>query len=354
MAIEQNIQALLYSHDCVIVPDFGGFLTHYRPARLDEARKLMHPPAKDLSFNRNLTRQDGLLADHVAKQGGVDFNEARRLVDAQVEEWKAKLQAHGRLEIGSIGTFFRDGGPHLQFEPDKRSNLLKDAFGLRPVAAVAIARPEVIPEPRVIPLPKPERTIEMEEETSKPKSLLLAAAVIAVLFTAATWWTVTANGPEGAIWSGFDVFRPNVASRYVMPAPPPSIAVTPEPRQEDWTAPKDLSGVQMMPIAGAGSPLVAVDMGKVPDVAPPEPKSTTTMPDRQAKYHIIGGCFAEKENADRYIADLQAKGFAASLIDHKGGLYRVAYGSYPLLKTAKEALHAVRKEMAADAWLLVQ
>lgn len=108
-----------------------------------------------------------------------------------------------------------------------------------------------------------------------------------------------------------------------------------------------------MSVAGPGSPLVAVDLGNAAETAGPGPKATTK-PNKQARYHIIGGCFADKENADRYIADLQAKGFAASLIDHKGGLYRVAYGSYPLLKTAKEALHAVRKEMAADAWLLVK
>ncbi|MFN9325053.1 MAG: hypothetical protein ACK6A5_06675, partial [Flavobacteriales bacterium] len=59
MAIEKDIRELLYDHDLVIVPEWGGLLTHYLPARLDEARNVVHPPGKDLSFNRNLLRNDG-------------------------------------------------------------------------------------------------------------------------------------------------------------------------------------------------------------------------------------------------------------------------------------------------------
>ncbi|MBK9417352.1 MAG: hypothetical protein IPN62_08680 [Flavobacteriales bacterium] len=49
MGIERDLAELLHDHDCVIVPQWGGFLTHYRPARLDGARHLIHPPAKGLA-----------------------------------------------------------------------------------------------------------------------------------------------------------------------------------------------------------------------------------------------------------------------------------------------------------------
>lgn len=65
-------------------------------------------------------------------------------------------------------------------------------------------------------------------------------------------------------------------------------------------------------------------------------------------YHIIGGCFWKRRTRTAFISELQAKGFAASLVDRKGGLYGVAYGSYPLKSTAVEALEAVRKEEAPD------
>ena len=38
MRIDEHISGLLYDHDCVIVPDFGGFVGNMRPARLDGTR----------------------------------------------------------------------------------------------------------------------------------------------------------------------------------------------------------------------------------------------------------------------------------------------------------------------------
>jgi cell division protein FtsN len=111
-------------------------------------------------------------------------------------------------------------------------------------------------------------------------------------------------------------------------------------------------------VAGNTSPFVAVDLGPAPErAAVPESTAVVTtaaVHTDRPRYHIVGGCFLQKENAEKFIADLQARGFAASLIDRKGGLYRVAYGSYPQRGMAVEALSAVRKEEAPSAWLLVQ
>jgi nucleoid DNA-binding protein/cell division septation protein DedD len=352
MTIERDIHDLLYTHDCVIVPGFGGFLTHYRPARLDEQRKLIHPPAKDLSFNRHLVRQDGLLADEVAKREDIDFHLAKTTIDRQVETWKGKLEREGRLEMMRIGTFFHDGERNLQFEPDKRVNFLKDAMGLRPVAALPVVRPEPVP---VEPVPSRGTLRNAEaagEEPRKNRAFWAAAATVAVLLTAATWWTVTSDAPKGAIWSGFDLFRTGEAPRYALPKPPTPLPAHTSP-DLPWTAPEDRSGIQALPIAGEDAPLVAVDLGQAPVKAEPESTAVAVSP-VHAHFHIIGGCFQQKENADRFIAELQAKGFAASLIDVKGGLYRVAYGSYPQRTMALDALNAVRKEEAPDAWLLVK
>ena len=75
---------------------------------------------------------------------------------------------------------------------------------------------------------------------------------------------------------------------------------------------------------------------------------------RTSRYHVIGGCFSMKDNADRFLTDLQGKGFQASLIDQHRGLYRVAYGSYPNKATALEAMEAVRRDQGTDVWLLVK
>ncbi len=347
MALARDIHTLLFLHDCVIVPEFGGFLTHYRPARLDEQRRLVHPPTKDLSFNKHLVRQDGLLVDQLVRREGLDFQTAKERVDAAVAEWRWKLQRQGRLELPRVGTFFHDAENNLQFEPDRRVNFLRDAYGLRPVTAVPVPSSEI---PMLISDPEDEAAA-VKEGGRRLLSALAAASIAAIALTAVTWWVMGTSGNFATAWSGFDILRGTEPSRYVLPNDP--LPFEPPAQASFWTAPSGLTGVHEMPIAGPDMPPVAVNLGAPQGKAEPESTAVVT-PVVSARYHIIGGCFLEKENADRFISELQAKGFAASLIDRKGGLYRVAYGSYPQRATAREALDAVRKEEAPDAWLLVK
>lgn len=366
MPIERDLHELLYAHDCVIVPRFGGFLTHYRSARLDEQRRSIHPPSKDVSFNRHLVRTDGLLTDHLAKREGFDFNQANAVIDGEVDAWQSKLNRNGRLELPRIGTFYRDAEKNLQFDPDKRANFLKDAYGLRAVPAVSLAVHQVAKEVKVIPLVKPEPVHDQERTSRRIPALLTAAALAAVCFTAGTWWVVSRNSPDGAQWSGFDLFAPDEPTVFVPRAADPMAAV-PMIDTAAWTIPSELTGVNQLAVPGSNGTTLIVDLGDTARLAndlqnvqgghvePAKAVSTAVVtPNMRTRFHIIGGCFLVKENADAYVANLQAKGFAASIIDQKGGLYRVAYGSYPQRALALEALSAVRKEEAPEAWLLVR
>ncbi len=67
MKIDQHISDLLYCYDCVIIPDFGGFVANYRSAEIDKKRNILYPPSKGIIFNKNLVHNDGLLANKIAK-----------------------------------------------------------------------------------------------------------------------------------------------------------------------------------------------------------------------------------------------------------------------------------------------
>ncbi len=348
MALDRYIHILLYDHDCVIVPEFGGFLAHYAPARLDVQRRLAYPPSKTLSFNRKLVRQDGLLADHVARHEGLDFQAAKDRLQAEVARWRETLQRDGRLELERIGTFFHDAEKNLQFIPDNRANFLKDAYGLRPVAAIPVPATVL----RLEPSATAETAAVATSGTRRKRQWLAAAAMAAMALTAATWYMVGSTELPGLVAGNLNFLRLGETPRYVMPAPPTGVEA---PQMAGfWTAPTGLEGVHVLPIAGPTAPPVAVDLGPGPEAAPPVNTAVATVSPVGQRFHIIGGCFLEKENADRMVAELQARGFAASVIDKKGNLYRVAYGSYPLRTTALEALNAVRKEEAPEAWLLVK
>lgn len=364
MSLERDLHDLLFTHDCVIVPRFGGFLTHYRSARLDEQRQLVHPPGKDLSFNRHLTRTDGLLTDHVARREGVGFVAAGALIDGEVDAWQGKLDRDGRLELPRIGTFYRDAERNLQFDPDRRVNFLKDAYGLRSVPAVAVVAPVPVKVAPILPLrpATPAAPPPQEEDQAQPRRRLpflwAAATVATVLATAATWYAVASREGADLQWSSLDPFSSHGPAQYTPRLNAGPMVVAPLDTSS-LVIPEGAHGLQELPVDPSTGTTLLVDLGAdtVPAVPPVLAQADTThvsVQDVRTRYHVIGGCFQEKANADSFVADLQAKGFAASIVDHKGGLYRVAYGSYPQRAMAIEALNAVRKEEAPQAWLLVR
>ncbi|MBK8339329.1 MAG: SPOR domain-containing protein [Flavobacteriales bacterium] len=380
MGIERDIHDLLHHHDCVIVPQFGGFLTHYRPARLDEARQIVHPPSKDLSFNRHLVRNDGLLADRLARRETIAFDEAGSRIAGEVRGWRERMEREGRLELGRVGTFFKDGEGNLQFEPDRRVNFLRDAFGLRPVSAlpafrvspVAPAAITAAPHETIAPVVRTLRPIEPvdpkaangsdAEATERRMPWLWAAAgTAAVLFLAVAYFTIQAR-PDTVQWSGLEFFAKAPAPRY-HPGTVPATALVPDP-MEEMMEPLG-AGIVFLPLTGDVDNLLPVDLGDpLAEVAavdsthvathvvtPPIKASTPSAEDR---YHVIGGCFSIKENADRFVDDQVSKGHSAHLVDQHRGLYRVAIHSYARRTEALEAMEALRSGEAEGAWLLVQ
>ena len=67
MSAAGYIQELLYRYNCVVVPEFGAFLTHVKPAFIDRTSHTFYPPSKVLSFNSQLQTNDGLLISYMAE-----------------------------------------------------------------------------------------------------------------------------------------------------------------------------------------------------------------------------------------------------------------------------------------------
>src|SRR5271170_2476410 len=97
MKIEEHISELLFEHDCVIVPDFGGFVCNYAPARIDPVKHLFEPPGKRILFNKGLTRNDGLLANHISSVSKLSYSEALDTIKKEVKHYKEELEEDRRL-----------------------------------------------------------------------------------------------------------------------------------------------------------------------------------------------------------------------------------------------------------------
>ena len=130
MDITAFIRELLFSHDCVIVPGFGGFIGNYNPAHIDKSTSTFYPPVKQISFNRNLNHNDGLLVGRISESAKINYGDARNLVEEYVASLKKKLEKGEKIVFDNIGIFINNQEGNIQFEPDTSVNYHLDSFGL--------------------------------------------------------------------------------------------------------------------------------------------------------------------------------------------------------------------------------
>jgi hypothetical protein len=130
VVISALIRELLFSHDCVIVPGFGGFIGNYSPSIADKGTGTFFPPMKKISFNRNLNHNDGLLVGRLSEAAGLNYGDARSLVEEFASGLLKKLNSGEKVMMDHIGVFSRNHEGSLQFEPDQTANYFLGSFGL--------------------------------------------------------------------------------------------------------------------------------------------------------------------------------------------------------------------------------
>ena len=116
MKLDKNISELLFRYDCVIVPDFGGFIANYKPAKINSRTNTFSPPSKQISFNSNLVVNDGLLANQIAQKYKVSYNEALVSIEKCVETYQNDLNLGKRVVVEKIGVFYLDPNKKIIFD----------------------------------------------------------------------------------------------------------------------------------------------------------------------------------------------------------------------------------------------
>jgi cell division septation protein DedD len=93
------------------------------------------------------------------------------------------------------------------------------------------------------------------------------------------------------------------------------------------------------------------EMDTEQEVAPePTPAPVKNVSSGSGNYHLIGNSFSEKENADRFLKEMQDKGYPARIIGQFDGLYLVSLNSYPSNSAAYEGKASVASD-ASSAWV---
>lgn len=308
MHIETYISDLLYRYDCVMLPEFGAFLTQKVSAQIDENNNLFLPPKKSIAFNGQLQHNDGLLATYIAEAENIPYELAVQKISKQVKAIKAFLNQGETLSFSNIGELRLNSEGKIIFEPATSTNFLTDAFGLDAFHVSEIKRitykQHVETLEDIIPV---DITPEKREKRSYLK--YAAAAVIALAI------------------GGF------AASSYYN-----QVETHNQLAQEE-----------------ANEQLDAKVQEATFVIENPLPAATLHVEKQQGRYHIIAGAFRIEENANTKVTELQELGYKARKIGiNKFGLHEVVYASHQNGQEALTALRKIRENHNKEAWLLVR
>ena len=105
LRIITHIERLLLTHDCVILPKFGGFVLQILPATYEEEEYSFRPMRKEVMFNVTLQHTDGLLSESYMQTYGVDYRKAQLMLEEDIEALNVSLEQDKRITLGRIGTF---------------------------------------------------------------------------------------------------------------------------------------------------------------------------------------------------------------------------------------------------------
>jgi len=291
MTVEKYINDLLYRYDCVVVPNFGGFITNKIGAKVNSFSHTFHPPTKQITFNAHLKQNDGLVVNYIAAVENISFEKALVKISATVTSWNESLK-NGAVVFENIGAIAFNEEKQLIFEPQKEHNFLTNSFGLSTVSSPAIKHP-------------------VHASTSKSVIPLFAkyAATAVVLLSLGF---IVRNGYQ-------------------------------ERQQEQMYASQKETIDKKIQAATfvISNPLPTISL----QVTKESPKS----------FHVVAGSFQFPENAEKKLKQLKKKGYNATILGlNKWGLTQVAFDSFYSRKEALAALTTIKKEVSKDAWILAK
>jgi len=310
---------LLVHHNCVIIPEFGGFIAKRVSSQIDFEKGIIHPPSKHLLFNRFLTADDGLLISSFVQSQEEDYDSIKLKLSSFVTELDKRLSNGEEVSFKHIGTLRRSENGNYTFKQDRSFNLLADAYGLKELDFVSVQEVEEKEEVLIDETP----VIELREKRpiGAKKILRYAAAVCILPLAFYSFWIPFKSDffSSGMISvNDFNPFYKKELGRY---EPIPSKHIINVQAKEDAEVVSVENQAQQLEETSPVDKTVIVEESKSQQVVLASESTTKSTYNKQ----FIVGCFAVKENAINFKNKIEADGFVPT-ISKSGRLFRVSMG----------------------------
>lgn len=347
--IDLYISDLLYSYDCVVIPDFGGFVANYASAKIQPIQHKITAPSKQISFNKNLKSNDGLLSNYIAENQSLTYNEANDLIKSFVNQSIEGLNKGDKIKIEKVGTLYLDPERNIQFIAEEKNDFLLDSFGLGTMRVQPIVRAGA--EERIKREIKKVIPLVQEEEKKRRPLFWPAAAMVLVLFVGAYFLNLQYKVVDTA-----GVQYSNLLNVSEETSLFEERKVVSFPKLEENGLEFQLEeGLFNYAISETEVTRIWVDNRK--EETEHKLDNTAVVKEvlkQDLKYHVMGGCFSNKRNAEKLVKKLIGKGYDARLLGEFKNLHAVSFGSFVSDDDAKTLLSKVKAEENQAAWLLAK
>jgi nucleoid DNA-binding protein len=359
----KHISELLYDHDCVIVPAFGGFLASNQPARIVAANHAIYPPYRLIAFNVFLKQNDGLLANHLVESKNIQYAEALHLINSFAESCIEALENGKQVNVNEVGTLFYDKEKNIQFEAFRNITHRKESFGLEAVNFILVQRGEKTETTKSVLENGIRPSVHEGRESFKQKILQNKGYIGAVFVGAAMVWlslNLFLSAPKNYESTSLNPFD----SQETIISKTDSLRNIPSTIQNGESYKNDNPNIVVVPSVETTSvvssnpeiqknnsePLETASIKPIVEPPPVIVEKKNTISRTGNNYYAIAGVFKIKENAINLVNTLQQQGFADAALIEVGGRSYVAYESVTTPSDAISMVDSLRKKNL-ESWI---
>ncbi|MDH0659984.1 SPOR domain-containing protein [Empedobacter sp. GD03865] len=374
MRLEEHISQLLFQHDCVIVPNFGAFISNTANVAFDEKTNTFISPRKELSFNTTLTKSDGVLVNKIVEDEPMSFENAQTFLNEQVYFWQEHLKNGKVLTLQNIGSLqFNDAGK-IDFKPENAQNYFIAAYGLSNLQANYIL------------------DSSKTKTSNKHMSKFLAAASLIPIIVGGFLYFNTPQPVQEFVteqWSGlvlpmigkddatktekptvqYDVYNmpqtiaePSLVEYQIAETvtktdtieTPKKVEITVVKETKLNETEKEITAI--VKEKPSTKEVVKTETKKLTKVEAPktaekkvedkkEIATKTTVKSNNKKYQVIAASLKRQEDADRLVGELKKQGYKDAGVSYvKGRYYYVTYSSFNNIEDAQKYMNDVNKK----------
>lgn len=367
MIINYLIESLR-KNECVVVPEFGAFITQTQSASLNYITNRFTPPHREIVFNSNITADDDAFARQYAETKNISLEAASKEIHDFAMQTLARVEAGDKVEMKGLGILSSVNG-QIIFKAEDTNELLDEAFGLKSFTAQPILRlhydkreeqkeekkssekEPIVIAPFKITIAE-EDAVTRRHNFSWGRSIAATVATALILFVLA--WHTDRTSPNLASAIPFFYSSPNEYICQVMTKDTETVQ-TPvvSENSEEVAEPKVETVCEQETenkISEENSEIEATPEDNTAEVI------EEIVPHVENHYFIIGASCATEAKAASIRESMISKGFSTSVImfSEKRNTWRVTYEGHPTKEEALPRLEAIRAEYDETAWLLFQ